>query len=208
VTCVCSIAIVASSKSHSFDPKHVNMTHRVHQLSFINPVQEGTHLLQKDKEKMFRSESMNEKWHVSKEGHASIEHYVKVRSPSPTLQPAAVALIPCYRCCMSRTSVPWATVQRSTSTRAPRASSARTRSSFQVTHPLLNCGMQSRFLTLFLEIRVSYDLSPLSVTNSRRRPSFLHFVVQVCGALISTAAGVPRSRPRSCAPLSAASSPC
>jgi hypothetical protein len=81
--CFCSIAIVASSRSHSFDPQRVNMTHRVHQLSFINPVQEGTHLLTKDKEKMFRSESMNEKWHVSKEGHASIEHYVKVLSLPP-----------------------------------------------------------------------------------------------------------------------------
>ncbi len=74
----CSIAIVASSKSHSFDPLRVNMTHRVHQLSFVNPVTEGAHILAKDKEKMYRSETMNEKWHVSKEGHASIEHYVKV----------------------------------------------------------------------------------------------------------------------------------
>jgi hypothetical protein len=74
----CSIAIVASSKSHSFDPQHVNMTHRVHQLSFVNPVAEGAHILAKDKEKMYRSETMNEKWHVSKAGHASIEHYVKV----------------------------------------------------------------------------------------------------------------------------------
>ena len=74
----CSIAIVASSKSHSFDPLRVNMTHRVHQLSFVNPVMEGAHVLTKDKEKMYRSETMNEKWHVSKEGHASIEHYVKV----------------------------------------------------------------------------------------------------------------------------------
>ena len=84
----CSIAIVASSKSHSFDPQRVNMTHIVHQLSFINPVLEGTHLLSKDKEKMFRSESMNEKWHVSKEGHASIEHYVKV--PPQSLPPKSM----------------------------------------------------------------------------------------------------------------------
>jgi hypothetical protein len=79
-----SIAIVASSKSHSFDPQHVNMTHRVHQLSFVNPVLEGTQLLAKDKEKMFRSDSMDEKWHVSKEGHASIEHYVKALSNPAT----------------------------------------------------------------------------------------------------------------------------
>jgi hypothetical protein len=88
LTYFCSIAIVASSKSHSFDPQRVNMTHRVHQLSFINPVLEGTHLLSKDKEKMFRSESMNEKWHVSKEGHASIEHYVKV--PPQSLPPKSM----------------------------------------------------------------------------------------------------------------------
>jgi hypothetical protein len=50
----------------------------------VNP-QQGGHILAKDKEKMFRSESMNEKWHVSKEGHASIEHYVKV-IPAITLQ--------------------------------------------------------------------------------------------------------------------------
>ncbi len=37
-------------------------------------------------------------------------------------------------------------------------------------------------LTPLAEIRISYDLSPLSVTNSRRRPSFLHFVVQVLRA--------------------------
>ena len=95
--CFFSIAIVASSKSHSFDPQRVNMTHRVHQLSFINPVQEGTHLLTKDKEKMFRSESMNEKWHVSKEGHASIEHYVKVLS-RPSTQPQAPNVIPNLNC--------------------------------------------------------------------------------------------------------------
>ena len=37
----------------------------------------------------------------------------------------------------------------------------------------------SLLLTPVSEIRISYDLSPLSVTNSRRRPSFLHFITQV-----------------------------
>ena len=45
-------------------------------------------------------------------------------------------------------------------------------------HPVVS-GQYASPLTLFSEIRISYDLSPLSVTNSRRRPSFLHFLVQV-----------------------------
>jgi len=139
-----SIAIVASSKSHSFDPQRVNMTHRVHQLSFINPVLEGTHLLSKDKEKMFRSESMNEKWHVSKEGHASIEHYVKVLHVTDVSAMGYVA------------------------------------EEYKYTSA---SGLVSENKELVPEIRISYDLSPLSVTNSRRRPSFLHFLVQLCAII-------------------------
>jgi hypothetical protein len=40
-------------------------------------------------------------------------------------------------------------------------------------------GIVSENKELVPEIRISFDLSPLSVTNSRRRPSFLHFIVQV-----------------------------
>ena len=44
---------------------------------------------------------------------------------------------------------------------------------------LLSPAMRLPPHTTSSEIRISYDLSPLSVTNSRRRPSFLHFLVQV-----------------------------